>query len=87
MVGRAGKKRDLHVRTMRDGVSPDEEPERPRAGEAANPVVKGGVHDGRVLKAQVWWSLRGPGGTGCHFSAPLDIAVCGQTLQTHNFAD
>ena len=33
MIGRAGKKRDLHVRTMRDGVSPDEEPERPRAGE------------------------------------------------------
>ena len=32
-VGRAGKKRDLHVRTFRDGISPDEEPERPRKGE------------------------------------------------------
>ena len=33
LIGRAGKKRDLHVRTLRDGVSPDEEPECPRAGE------------------------------------------------------
>ena len=32
-VGRAGKKRDVHVRTTRDGLSPDEEPERPRRGE------------------------------------------------------